>query len=203
MRDYIPQGEGDLIKWTDNFAKQFAVYARQLGFTDDEIAAVTGACSNVPTKINASTQAQADAKKAVKEKTTAIATGTKLFRTVAQRSKNAEEYTEEMGKAMGIIGPEVHFDPDTYKPAISASVFPGRITVKFTKDGVQGVNIYSKLKGDANWEKLAFDSYSPYEDNRPLHVPGTPEMRQYAAIGVMHDHEIGQMSDISEVTFGG
>lgn len=59
------------------------------------------------------------------------------------------------------------------------------------------MNIYVRLRGQTTWTKLAFDSHSPYVDNRPA---AGAEVREYAAIGVLDDVEIGEMSDIVEVT---
>lgn len=201
--DYIPKNDGDLIKWSDNYSKKISGYAKDLGLTPEDVEKMQHECAEIDESINNSTQTLALAKKAVANKLFIINRDTSDLRTGIQRFKKAPGYTNAIGKDLGVIGTDDPFNPDTYKPVISAGAFPGHVTVKFTKKGVQGVNIYSQLKGEEKWEKLAFDSYSPYEDNRPLHVPGSAEVRQYMAIGVIHDHEIGQMSDIIEVTFGG
>ena len=203
MADYIPKNDGDLLKWESNFSENLSNYADALGLTPDEVKAMQNNCKNIGNGINDCTKAQSLAKEAVANKLSIIKINTDGLRTGIQHFKKNKGYTEAIGKALGVVGTDDPVDPDTYKPKISADVFPGHVTIKFTKKGVQGVNIYSKLKGEENWAKLAFDSYSPYTDNRPLHVPGTPETRQYMAMGVVHDHEIGQMSDILEVTFGG
>lgn len=80
---------------------------------------------------------------------------------------------------------------------------PGRVRIDFVKDGLDGVHIYARLKGQTTWAKLALDTYSPYEDNRPLATAGQPEHREYMAIGVLHDEEVTQQSDIVEAVFGG
>ncbi len=53
------------------------------------------------------------------------------------------------------------------------------------------------------WVKLDFASRRPYADKHPLAAPDTAEVRQYMAIGVLKDEEIGLMSDIIEVVYGG
>lgn len=42
---------------------------------------------------------------------------------------------------------------------------------------------------------LAWDTNSPYVDNRPLLVANQPETRTYTAFYVLHDAEIGLVSD--------
>jgi len=49
--------------------------------------------------------------------------------------------------------------------------------------------------GDADFVFLARDTASPYIDNRPLLVATKPELREYKAIYVQCDAEIGLFSD--------
>lgn len=100
-------------------------------------------------------------------------------------------------------GEEEAFDPETYKPEISAQVFSGYVRIKFTKSGVDGVKIYVRLKGQAVWKLLSFDTNSPYDDFIALATLGVAEVREYQAFGVIDDVQIGQPSDIANVTFGG
>ncbi len=60
-----------------------------------------------------------------------------------------------------------------------------------------------RLKAQTTWKKLSFDTNSPYDDHTELAVAGGAEVREYRAIGVVNDEEIGQPSDIVSVTFAG
>jgi hypothetical protein len=80
---------------------------------------------------------------------------------------------------------------------------PGRVHITFVKGKLSGVYIYTRLKGEINWILLAYDTYSPYDDNRPLAEAGKPEHREYMAIGAIKDKEVTLQSDIIEVVFGG
>jgi len=50
---------------------------------------------------------------------------------------------------------------------------------------------------------VARHSKFPFDDDSPLAVSGTPETREYRAVGVVDDEEIGQPSDIVSVVYGG
>jgi hypothetical protein len=69
------------------------------------------------------------------------------------------------------------------------------VEIQFTKLTSDGVNIYCKRDGDADFALLARDTASPYVDNRPLKVTGKPELREYKARFVQDDEEIGSFSD--------
>ena len=56
------------------------------------------------------------------------------------------------------------------------------------------MNIYSKRDGDPDFILLARDTESPYMDTRALKVPGKPEIREYKAMFVVGDEEIGVFS---------
>jgi hypothetical protein len=48
--------------------------------------------------------------------------------------------------------------------------------------------------GDADFVLLARDTQTPYVDNRPLLDPTKPEIREYKAMFVLGDEEIGLFS---------
>ncbi len=203
MADYIPQSDADLSIWLNNYSKTLPTYAAALGLSDDDVVNAQKWCKLIIDAIAASTAAQAAARQAVADKETSITTNVPLLREGIQLGKKGKGYTEAIGKALGIVAPGDTPDFDAYKTVLNAQVFPGHVTVKFTKKGVQGVNIYGRLKGENNWTKLAYDTFSPYVDNRPLGTSGVPETRENMGIGVVHDAEVGQMSDIVQVVFGG
>src|SRR5438876_9472315 len=71
----------------------------------------------------------------------------------------------------------------------------GGVQLDFDKSISDGVNIYAKRDGDADFVFLARDTASPYIDNRPLLAVGKPELREYKAVYVQSDAEIGLFSD--------
>ena len=84
----------------------------------------------------------------------------------------------------------------------------GVVELDLDKSISDGVNIYAKRDGDADFVFLARDTClrregrgygrqaaSPYIDNRPLLVATKPELREYKAVYVQSDAEIGLFSD--------
>lgn len=61
-----------------------------------------------------------------------------------------------------------------------------------------------RLKGQTQFKLIATNrTRFPFDDDSPLAQPGTPETREYQAIGVLADKEIGQPSDIVSLLYGG
>jgi hypothetical protein len=77
----------------------------------------------------------------------------------------------------------------------SCSIPRGVVELDFDKSISDGVNIYAKRDGDADFVFLARDTASPYIDNRSLLAVGKPELREYKAVYVQSDAEIGLFSD--------
>jgi hypothetical protein len=71
----------------------------------------------------------------------------------------------------------------------------GAVGIDFNLANSEGVNIYSRRDGDGDFKFLARDTVPPYVDNRPLLAAGKPELREYKAIYVVSDAEIGLFSD--------
>ena len=67
------------------------------------------------------------------------------------------------------------------------------------KFGHYAVAIYSK-RGTGGWELLAISTASPYEDERPLLVPGQPEIREYKMRFWDDGTENGDWTDVATVT---
>ena len=79
----------------------------------------------------------------------------------------------------------------------------GVVELDFDKSISDGVNIYAKRDGAADFVFLARDTASPYIDNRPLLVATKSELREglasrlreYKAVYVQSDAEIALFSD--------
>lgn len=201
--DYLPKREADKRDWLNNLKTQIATAGPTLGLTAAEVTTVQNTCTTSIGLLDAHNAAQTAAKTAKVAKDTGVSANEKSLRIVFKKLKTHNAYTEALGQQLRIIGEDVSIDYSTYKPSIKATIMPGRVRIDFVKDGLDGVHIYARLKGQAMWTKLALDTYSPYEDTRPLAAIGTPEHREYMAIGVLYDEEVTLASDIIEAVFGG
>jgi len=104
------------------------------------------------------------------------------------------------------VGPEDTTDISTLKPDITGEDKKGGVVeTDFNLANSEGVNIYSRRDGDADFKFLARDTSlaapgsdeggPTYVDNRPLLVAGKPELREYKAVFVVGDVEVSQFSD--------
>lgn len=130
----------------------------------------------------------------------AVSTQNKLtdsaIRAAVRQLKATPGVTPEMLAALQVEGEDI--DPtghrDAQAPVLVLVIVGGRVEVKFTKHGHQGIMLYGCRGTETAWTKLGLDTQSPYVDTRPNLVPGQPEDRHYRAYFTEHDQEVGELS---------
>ncbi len=122
------------------------------------------------------------------------------FRELAGRIKASPTYTEGIGEALGIVGPD-HATPDlsTLAPQISLRTNGGQVEVIWNKQGMEAVEI-QKDEGSA-WHFLATDTRPNYIDTTAF--PSPAAKWKYRAIYTHDSHKVGQWSTVAEITVGG
>lgn len=116
--------------------------------------------------------------------------------------KSTRGFTEGDGRTLQVLGGADNFDPNTFKPVLSAVSASGRVTLTGRKLGADGLNLYSRRKGETTWKLIAAKrARFPFDDTAPPATPGQPEEREYRAAGVLGDDEIGEPSDIVSAIF--
>ena len=203
MPDYFPRGDGDKLNWLNNYNMKIGANGAVVGLTPAEISAIQTKIGAYLSQFNGLLQQ----KNALQATTAATRLAEKNLvadvRKQVGRLKTHTGYTQPIGEDLDVIGEEEAFDPDAFKPKLTATVFPGTVRLEFVKGPTDGININCRLKGQAAWKFVSRDTNSPYEDHPPLAQPGVPEAREYCARAVLGDQEIGQMSDIVSVTYAG
>lgn len=203
MADFIPPTDGEKVPWLENYKTKLTTLGPTIGVSAGDITATNTSITNYITAFNSLVTKRAEAQALT---TSVRADERSLFgtlRTQIGTFKRNSAYTEAIGEELQVIGTNGAFDPLTFKPKFKATVLPGGVLIDFIKGESSGVNIYCRLKGQTTWKFVARDTNSPYEDFSPLAQPGVPEVREYMLRGVKTDAEIGLMSDIVQVTFGG
>ena len=103
---------------------------------------------------------------------------------------------------MGIIGAESGDEADDAVPPVKHEVRNSQVIISFKKMGHMGVWVEGQVGDETEWAFLAIDTSNPYNDTRPLKVPGQPEKRRYR-LCYWDDGPSNAWSDIIELTFGG
>ena len=202
--DWIPPKRSDRYLWYKNLSGNVVAEAVKFGGVPADATAMKAQADAIIAKMDA-TQVAAGTLDAARQTEEGLEkTNDALIRAKVRNWKTLPGWAASGSEAvLQLKGPAINFDPNTYKPELKVTVEADVVKVAFTKKGVDGVAIYSRLHGPTAWHKVALDTVSPYFDNSPLAQPGVAETREYMGRGVLHDQEIGVDSDVVIITFGG
>ena len=203
MASYIPLTEGDLVTWLKNYIIKIAIYGPTLGMTAAEIAEQQRVAQLLIDQVANANAAAAAKKMATEDKNVQKGISLKSIRDNVAHLKTNPNCTDAINKDMQTDTTPAPFDPATYKTTLKLSVAGGHVQIVFTKAGVEGLNIYTRMKGETEWKFLGHATRTPYTDPRPLAKAGVAEIREYMAMGEYKDLEIGQPSDVASISFGG
>ncbi len=199
-QDCIPKKDGDFLTQLKFLRDNAPKYQKELNISPDDLATLTSDSTLFDGKLAAFNAADAVYSQTSSDKQATRTAVEARERAIIRRLKSATGYTDPIGQALKIIGSDDTTDMTTAKVDLSATPLAHGIELDFTKLKSDGVNLYSKRDGDADYVFLAHDTISPYVDNRPLLVAGKPEVRRYKAIYVVGDDETGYFSDEVVVT---
>ncbi len=191
-KDYFPHNEASIVQWNENFKTQLADIGLSLGFTQEDIDAISATCTSMDTLITSVEALRAKLKEQTEEKNVILDSGKESIRNFVKRIKAAPNYTEAQGKLLGIVGDGSSFDPTTAVPEI-----------KLTKTGVgydfsfslhsyfDAVAVFRKIPNEENFSEVGIDMKSPYSIAPPP-ISGCEYYFQY----LKGDDLVGLKSDI-------
>lgn len=199
--DFIPRKRGDQYLWWKKIRDSIEEEGPKFGLSVAQIAATKTLAEGVVASMEATNTAQAALDGARAAEKTTMSTNEKALRMSIRMWKATPGFVGSTSEGvLQVVGPESNFDPLTFKPTMKLSIVGGQVRVDFTKEGCDSVAVYCRPRGTAEWTKLGNDTRSPYYDTKPLANPNVPEVREYMAIGVIDDVEIGVPSDIVQIT---
>lgn len=118
--------------------------------------------------------------------------------------KRLPGWTDADAAALRATSTKPEIDPLSHKVEFTVRIVAGEIRLDWVKKGVYGVHIYTRLKGQTAWTKIALDTSSPYIDGRPLAAPGVAETREYMLRACDRaEKDFGVDSDIASITWAG
>lgn len=199
--DFIPHAQNDCTAFMEIFQEGLSTHAAALGLPPADVTNVTADVAARARDCSADDAARTAYRASTARKRTADRKAKATVRAVAKRAKASATYTEEIGRALGIIGPTTDFDPLTAKPFLTATINGNLVIIGFDKPyGVDGAKIYSRRTGETDFTLLAYDTESPYHDSRLNRHGNVAEVREYYAIFFDDEQEIGLRSDVVSIS---
>jgi len=200
VKDFVKTRDGDLDGQEEVFIIGLAVHGPTLGIDPTEITSVTTILGDHRTAFSAMLAMKAESKAAVADNKLKKNLAIDEFRRIAKKMKASTGYTEAIGDELGIIGPEVVTPPlEEMKATLKAEVSGGVVEIKWDKQGMEAIAVYSKRGSETSFSFFDKDVESPLIDDRPKLDPTKPEERSYYAYYLDDNENVGRQSDIVTV----
>ncbi len=195
-KNYVPRRKPEFRNWHANFKTQLHLLATKYSITTGQLATVDQNDADIIADFGDDAAKDLVARAANTKSRSTKSRSERDARAIAQQIKRHPSYVDDDGVLLDIIGPEDSTDPATAKPVLVLRVVAGgNVEVSFVKGIFTGVKIFSKRGSETTFIFLTIDTESPYVDNRPNLGTGA-ETRQYQAVFVDGDDEVGLTSDI-------
>ncbi len=201
-KDYIPDGTQNLLNWVTNYLQEIDAIATRLNWPPEHVTALKASLNKIKTAAQAVLDLQNDLEAANGLLDQFKDAELPEIRRETNNLKTTRGFNEGDGRTLQVLTLGGELNTDTYQPKLDAVSKPGRVELTAKKSGVDSINLYMRIKGQAAFKLLAGKrARFPFDDTTPPTVPGQPEEREYQAIGVIGDDEVGQPSDIVSAIF--
>ena len=200
----IPDSHANRLNFFKNFKKEFNDNAAAMKYDATFIAGINAMLDKLIAVYQTLVDAEAAVTAASYEAAQQFGVHVGALHGLIDNLKANPNCTPTMLVAMAIEPRSSQRDATAIKPKIKLESQPGHVRVTGSKDYAELINIYMRLVGTTKWTLVGIRRKRfPFDDQTPLATPGVAETREYMAVGVNGDDEVGQPSDIVTVTFAG
>jgi len=200
---YIPGTDGNLAVWAGTYKEKLGLLGESIGLGPTEIEEQQTAAQSIIDSVNKADLKKVEMREATTAKELVKQANLQLIRATVLRMKLLPGYTANAGKELGVISSGQTVDENGLKPVISAVSFRGYVSISFNKQRMFGVSLYSRLKGQLEWQSLGTAKTGPFIDYAALAEADRPETREYMALCYDGVEEAGFPSDIVTIVHGG
>lgn len=206
MAGIFPESNADLAVAVATLGNQIGQVATALGISEAEVKSVKTLCGNIAAAIQTESQKRSEWRAAVQAVRDSKETDLVTLRKKIAHLKTSPGFTDAMAQSLGVSGGGASDSRtsslDMHKPRLRLVKQADRVEVRFVRGPLDGVNVYSRKRGEATWRFIDRVRHSPAIDTTPPSTPGVPEIREYRIQGVYKNREVGVPSDILTVTVG-
>ena len=197
-KDFVP-GEDKVFR--DNFGvfveevtDPDAPYAARYGITPAKQTQATALDADLIAKHDRVVSLQTDLIVAQSNYDSSKANSTNFWRAEARDIKSNAQYTDIDGRVLRIEGKEVSTDLQGQAPVLKALATPQGVEISYVKGASEGIELYSQRAQETAMTPLKRITKSRWVDARPNLNSNAEELRQYAALFVQNDDEVGNRS---------
>ena len=201
-KDFIPDSYKNLHDWSANYSNGVSTVATRIGWPTASVTTLKAQLDSLTTATQAVLDAQHALDTAVGQLAALKGNALTQIRAETKSLKATHGFTEGDAKALGVYTTPETFNPNTYQPTLEATARHGYVDLMAKKQGADSLNVYMRPAGTANWTLLSAKRFRfPFHDDTPAPAGETVQPREYMAMGVIGDQEIGNPSNIASAVF--
>jgi hypothetical protein len=203
-QDFVPESFQNRHDWLKNISDEIGSFAADLDLDSGDVSAVVAKLAPLIAKYGIVLDRQRDLDAAVGGANDAFDDEISDLRRMFGEWRKKPGYNNGIGQALGIVTTGALPDPATIKPTLKAEAFRGFVRLSGRKNYAETVNLYMRVQTTTAWRLIGPKRKTfPFDDQTPLAQPGVAEWREYMAVPVIGDTEVGISSDIVPVLYGG
>lgn len=199
---FFPKKDSEKVIWLNQYGKKIVQLAQELGISEEKAAQQAGVAFRAVDVLNRLHKITNEHKALVAEKNLLVKEAEKEIGAMAAILKKTLSEASTAAQALGIIGGMQPVDKSELRPEIKVATVGMQVKISFKKKYAQGVAIYTRLRGEQEWNLLSTEVTSPYWDVRPLADPLKPEAREYRAICTENFRPVGHYCAITFAVLG-
>ncbi|SIS74767.1 hypothetical protein SAMN05421788_101967 [Filimonas lacunae] len=200
---FIPSKDAELLRWLNNFKEQIAIKGPLLGLAPAQVTELQDKAQRGMVGLMTVVLKKQEYQDAILAKNQVCVEEVNFITNAAVVLKRNALYTENIGRALGIVTTAGAQSKVSLQSAMKVNVYPDYVEIGFNKRGQTGVIIFTRMHGKEERAKLGNAIQSPYKDTRPLQVTGKAEVREYMVRCYSNDEFVGQNSEVRVAVFGG
>ena len=201
-RDFVPDSYKNLHDWSAYYSTGIGAVATHIGWPTASVTTLKAQLDSLTTATQAVLDAQHALDTAVGQLNALKGPALSQIRAETKSLKATSGFTAGDAKTLGVYTTPETFDPNTYQPTLEATSRHNYVELMAKKLGADSLNLYWRPAGTATWTMLSPKrARFPFHDDTPPPAGQTMQAREYMAMGVIADEEIGNPSNIAGAVF--
>jgi hypothetical protein len=203
-KDWYPQEAAKLFLFAENYVAKIEEASALAGLNRDTFLASkrdASAYLDTRTQLLEAEKQLARLRKLASEQTRSMS---RTVRAAGKQLRNTQNINPEVLLMLELeTGPTAPLTRVAAQaPALVLSAELGVVLGRYTRHSHQGIDLYSCRTGESEYTLLGRFNMSRWEDRRPNLVPAQPEQRDYYAVFVDRDQQVGAQSPTVSVVVG-
>lgn len=198
-QDFVPEDDAKFVAKHGLFKTKVAENKTLLGLTDDDVTQADTDNVDISAALADRQLKRSEYRASVRHYLQIETRVEANWRNTARRAKASPNYTEGKGQEMGIEGEDSQIDWSQAEPTLRVKADASGVTIGYNKGESDGINLYERRGNATEFTLLRRITRASGKDMRDNLTPA-PEKREYYAIYLLGDDEVGQRSGIVSVT---